>query len=283
MTKQAFGADPRDGAHYDGAVRPTVSLVLGAGGARGLAGIGVFRALQDVGLTVGQLVGTSMGAVVGALICVASSPADLETRARSLRRTTFFAPGFEVGGVGSALRLRASMRSLLGDLDLNQLRPPLVVMCTDMNTGEAVPLRSGSLADAVAASCSIAGIHPPIAIGGRALADGGYSGPLHLAETSLARVVVLDPMVAAARPVGLPRPATTPLGWMRGAIDGHVKGIDIMLWRLSRAELTSRPHVLVRPELEGVSPFDFTRIPEIIEAGYLVARKALAANSWASA
>jgi NTE family protein len=269
VTTSASGIPLASGAERGA---PNVSLVLGAGGARGLAGIGVLHALQDAGVSVEEIVGTSMGAFVGALACVTPNYAELEARGRSLSRRTFFSPGYAPGGVGSVARLRSAIAEAIGDVFLEQLPTALTIMCTDMNTGEPVALRTGSVAEAVAASCSIAGIHPPSAISGRLLADGGYSGPLHVAAATLHPVVVLDPMVPATRRLELPQLARNPLVWGRSAIDHHVKGIDVMLWRLSRFELRESSAIVVRPSLDGISPFDFSKTEEIVEAGYREAR-----------
>jgi hypothetical protein len=88
-------------------------------------------------------------------------------------------------------------------------------------------------------------------------------------------ILVMDPMVAPTQASRIAEHADNPMQWARMAFDHHVKSIDIMLWRLSRLELMSGQETVIRPDLNGISPFDFTQNRAIIEAGYWSARAIL--------
>lgn len=177
------------------------ALVLGGGGARGFAHVGVLRALEHRGLAPSALVGVSMGAAVAATYALNPDwySALLRTRLGPLRGPLPYAgrepddrPGFlrrawesargawrTATGWGSAAAsadsvLRALVSLTLGR-DLTEGRVPVAVCATDLVTGERVPLASGDAADAVYASSALAGVLPPHERDGRLLVDGAYA------------------------------------------------------------------------------------------------------------
>jgi NTE family protein len=186
--------------------RPTLTLALGGGAARGLAHLGVLRVLEEERVPIARIVGTSMGAVIGAMYAAdpsiervvrraarfLNSPEFRATRIHQLRRPDD-RPGEGLWeGVAAkivrGLLYGASMarRSLITDEevarffgmlvdegDVAATRVPFAAVAADLRTGEAVVLSSGSLHRALAASAAIPGVFPPVAMDGRELADGG--------------------------------------------------------------------------------------------------------------
>lgn len=162
-----------------------IGVALGGGSARGYAHIGVLAALERRGLRPDVLVGTSFGAVIGALYAQGRSPADLRREAERLRRRDVLPRIVDLGMTEGALfagrRLEAYFRGLVGDVTIESLPRTLAVVATDLDSGERVVLRRGPLARALRASASLPGLFAPVAWEGRRLIDGGIGAPVPLA------------------------------------------------------------------------------------------------------
>ncbi|MFN2322696.1 MAG: patatin-like phospholipase family protein [Trueperaceae bacterium] len=164
--------------------RPRVGVALGGGSARGYAHIGVLAALERRDLAPDVLVGTSFGAVIGALYALGHDPARLRADAERLRRRDVLPRIVDVGARRGALfagvRLGAYFESLVGDARIEALPRTLAVVATDLDTGERVVLREGPLALALRASASLPGLFAPVPWEGRRLIDGGIGAPVPL-------------------------------------------------------------------------------------------------------
>ncbi|MBI5379676.1 MAG: patatin-like phospholipase family protein [Nitrospirae bacterium] len=151
-----------------------VALALSGGAARTLAHLGVFSGLQEAGIPVGAIAGTSGGALIGALYAAGNHPLEVMMEAAlRFRKRHFLRPAFHGGGLFSSARIGRMMSRLLGDLTFAGLRIPFVAVAVDIETGETVALREGSVALAVQASCSMPVLLTPTKIGGRYYVDGG--------------------------------------------------------------------------------------------------------------
>lgn len=178
---------------------PLTALVLGGGGSRGAVGVGLYRALVELGIRVDLIVSSSIGAVNGALIAAGLSPKELEDGWRTLRTKDIVGSRWQflrlLSGASSAFSnqsLRALLRSLLPVRCFSQLGIPLAVVTTDLETGETVVLTEGDLIEAILASTALPGLFPPIAWQDRRLVDGGLSNnvPIDLAiERGAERVI----------------------------------------------------------------------------------------------
>lgn len=189
------------------AARPRVGLVLGGGGARGAAHIGVLEVLEQLRVPVDCVAGTSMGALVAGAWAAGLSPAEMrkelaaanwddlfqdnpdfvDLNFRSKRLSQRFLPGSETGitaggavsppGVVSGQKIKLFFNQLVraetGELYLQNLPLPLSIIATDIGTGERVVLRDGSLTLAMRASMSVPGLLAPLTWRGRKLVDGG--------------------------------------------------------------------------------------------------------------
>jgi NTE family protein len=148
-------------------------LALSGGGAHAAAHCGVLRALDREGLPVAGIAGVSGGALVAAAW---AGRADLE---RLVEQASRLHPWMWVrgwgGGLLSGTRLGVLIDEYLPVATFEELRVPVVVVATDVDTGEAVVFREGSVRDAVRASCSFPGVFPPFSWNGRRLVDGGVS------------------------------------------------------------------------------------------------------------
>ena len=158
-----------------------VALVLGGGGARGLAHIGVLKALERQAIPVDLIVGTSMGAFVGGFYAAGVSVRKMEELAGILDRTfvaKMLTPTFSSSGFVDGHRIREYLKASIGDLTIEQLQIPFASIATDFETGEEVVLDSGPLADAIMASIAIPALFKPVIRKNRYLLDGGFVNPL---------------------------------------------------------------------------------------------------------
>jgi NTE family protein len=265
-----------------------LGLVLGGGGARGLAHIGVLKVLEEAGIPVGCLCGTSMGGVIAAGYAAGLSPAELETQAirmsrkRELVRLVDITPPRR--GLLAGSQVRAFLSSLIGEhLTFADLRCPLALCAVDLVTARPVALCEGRLMPAVVATMSIPGLFPPVQMGESRLVDGGVLNnlPVDLARQMCADVVLavdvqfnpLNELPWQDLPEKHHFPVPTP-----GFFQDLYRAELIMIAELTQARLLlTPPDLLVRPAIPpDVTLFlGFLRAPEIIQAGEQAAREAL--------
>jgi NTE family protein len=270
-----------------------VALALGGGAAKGLAHVGVLKGLEEDGIEVAAIAGTSMGSIVGALYARGMGGAEMEAFFSSvdwvrLGRIMMRSPG------GAAFR--DLLRETFGDKPIEELAMPFAAVCCDLSCGEEVVLREGSLADAILASSAIPGILPPSVIGGRTLVDGAFVTPVPVSPSeSLSAAPVLA--VNVLRPPS-PERASKPvirrlfdgtapvqlLDRLESFLDRHkrpigrrkpdfpnrlevvMRSFHLMQYNLSKqGKQASR---LVEPEVGEFGWFEFERAPEIIAEGY---------------
>jgi len=267
---------------------PRVGLVLGGGGARGGAHLGVLEVLEELRVPVSCIAGTSMGALVGGAYAAGVSPQEIIENVRKtdwnsmfddfagreavdIRRKELddrFYSGLEFGvsldGVkfregalaGEKLKLffNQLVRADLGDRPIEELRMPLAIVATDIGTGERVAIRSGNLTSAMRASMSVPGLIAPVLREGRKLVDGGLTDNLPIAE---ARALCNADVIIA---VNVGSPLYSP---------DEVKGVVTVLGQVvnllteqnvARSMGELRPgDVYLRPNLGNITSTAFTR------------------------
>ena len=153
-----------------------IGYALGGGAARGLSHIGVLKVLHEHGISPDIIIGTSIGAIIGALYAGGYEPSEIEQLALGLdwkKLVYLFDMTLPLSGLLQGKRVVSLLRSILGNLTFPELRCDFACVATDIINGEQVVLRDGSLIEAVRASISIPGIFTPVAIKGRYLVDGG--------------------------------------------------------------------------------------------------------------
>ena len=168
-----------------GAGGKRIALVLGAGGARGLAHIGVIEALEARGFEIAAIAGSSMGALVGGIHAAGKLDAYRDWADRLVRNdvlrlldVTFGASGLIRGD-----RVIGTLRELVGEHRIEDLPIPYVAVATDLATQREVWFQHGPLFDAIRASIAIPMVFTPHEVNGRELVDGGLLAPLPLAAT----------------------------------------------------------------------------------------------------
>ena len=275
--------------------RPVIAVVLGGGGARGAAHVGVLRALEGLGVPIDIITGTSAGAIVGGLYAAGHSPDDID---RALRSTDWDAAledrpprsrriqnnraderamiAREVAGV-SALEVKAPSALLQGQQfdfilrnltlaasntkDFDRLRVRFRAVATDAVTGDPVVLGSGDLARAIRASMAVPAVFAGVEIDGRLLIDGAVSNNLPI---SVALEMGADVVIAVD--ISTPLRTRDQLGSLLGMMDQMTGFLTARNTADQIARLRSGD-LLLRPQVDGVSPSNFAQAPQVVEFG----------------
>jgi NTE family protein len=261
-----------------------IVCALSGGGAKAVAHLGVVKALEERGLEPTHYVGTSMGAVVGAML---ASGLDYDACLRrvtglSRRDVAQLAPGVLLGPLGrSVLReepLRQTIARLVPAAGFAELRVPLTVTAVDTETSELVLFGTGGrgdvpLQEALYASCALPVYYPPALIGGRAYIDGGVRAvlPVEIADRQQP-----DLVVASYTGPQLAEPARGRPG-RYGVLAAHDNQARILMAVQAEEVLARRdpgvPLLLVRPKVEARATFDITHAMQYIEEGYRAASR----------
>jgi len=163
----------------------TVSLVLGIGGARGMAHIGVIQWLNENGYDIRSITGASIGALIGGIY--AAGKLDTYTEwvlaLERLHVVRLLDPAFGRKGLFKGDRIIGVLRELIGDFDIEDLPVSFAAVATDLESGEEVWLHEGKLFDAIRASIATPFIFTPFGRNGRTLVDGGLVNPVPIGPT----------------------------------------------------------------------------------------------------
>ncbi len=260
------------------------TLVLGGGGARGFAHLGVLRALEHEGYRPDLVVGVSMGAVVGVAYAqrddwyeavlnlklsdfpgpVGSVEQDTRLRTRAVLNTfakvRMLWSMFVDWGVGARSRKTGllELRRLVGHGRLDSGRVPVVVTATDLRSGERVVLQTAPSDDAVYASAALAGVLPPLEMGQYLLADGAYSD---LAPVDVARELQSSPVIAvdAGR--------LDHAGEIRNGFQALFRAVDICHRQHAHARFAAADHVLRPIFKRSIDTLEFSARRECVAAG----------------
>ena len=158
--------------------RIRVGLALGGGAARGLAHIGVLSVLEEAGIPIDAIAGTSAGAMIGAAYCAGVEIPQLLEHAKDGGWWQISRPTWPRHGLLSFEKMEHWITDMIGDVDIRDLKIPFAAVATDIETGERVILREGPVGKVIRASCSVPGIVAPMEYQGRLLCDGGISDNL---------------------------------------------------------------------------------------------------------
>jgi NTE family protein len=266
-----------------------VLLLLSGGGAKAAAHIGVARALGERGIRPTRIVGTSMGAVMGACLGAGLPPADILYRLHQVGSKgivrSLLAPwgGLWLEGLLRSDALHAALSELVPARSFDELRVPLTVTATDLDSGELIPLGADGvrapLVDALHASCALPVFYPPVMLGGRRLGDGGLRG---VVPFEAARGATADIAIAVDVGPGFGAPAGPPPVRYPALVARHNDATGILMAANTAAHLAlwrsepSRPALLyVRPRVERNATFRVERVEAYAEEGYRAARAAL--------
>ncbi len=284
--------------------KPTVALALGAGGAKGLAHIGVIEELEAQGFEIVAIAGSSMGALIGGIHAMGKLDVYRDwvcalARFDVLRLLDWT---FSGGGLIKGERIIDTLRSLIGDIRIEELPLAFTAVATDLDREREVWLTRGSLFDAIRASIAVPTVFRPHRLDGRRLVDGALLNPVPVTPLIgvradfLLAVSIDGPSEAAVQlapaarepvdensyrhrigefitrlmPGGESQPRTP------GTLDTLAQAMDLMQANLSRLRLAAyEPDLLIELPRNIASVYEFYRARELIERGRLQARAAL--------
>ncbi len=255
-----------------------IALVIGSGGIKCAAAIGLWRVLQEENIAIDRVVGCSGGSLYGALIANHADVHEMAEQSKALW-TSDIMQGYteslraskdgtlrfnERSGLVDDSFLNKNLEKIFGRLTFSDLRLPLKIVATDMLNGEKVILSTGSLFDAIRASVAIPIIFPPWEVNGRLLIDGAASDPL---PVDVAIQDGADIIIAMGFPLsyrGRLRSMTAVQEQLNSIYMNNILTSTYAFYNLAHhAEIFP-----VMPEFDGsFSMFDVDRIPEVIERG----------------
>jgi NTE family protein len=287
---EAHGLSPASGMPQQvPAKKAGIALALGGGAARGWAHIGVLRALDEAGIEISMIAGTSIGALVGGCY-LAGKLGQLEDFARNLTRRRLFGL-LDINFVGSGLfggmKLTARLVEHLDGMRFEDLPKPFVCIATEIRTGHEIWLSSGSLITAMRASYALPGVFEPVKVNGRTLIDGALVNPV---PVSVCRAYE-QPLVVAVnlhydifgRAAVIKHSAGELVVEKDASIIGRdaevqarlgitgvmVEAFNIIQDRIARARLAGDPPDLsIHPKLGHIGLSEFYRADEAIKLGY---------------
>ena len=262
-----------------------IALVLGGGGLKGFAHIGVLRALEELRIEPAVFAGTSIGSLIAAAHVGGMPVNEMADRARGLRRRDLFRIN-RMGMVLERMRspsiyldgpLRELVRSVVPDKPFAALKKTLLVNTVDLERGSQVVwglpgLREANVAEAVYASCALPGFFPPSEMEGRMCVDGGVIDnlPVGIASAGMDGVIAVDTGstdLAAENNVA-----------EHGFASTYMRAATTMMHALQLVPFTkwsSPPMILIRPRIAHIGWFSFSHTGELIDAGYRAAMDAL--------
>jgi NTE family protein len=261
-----------------------IALVLGGGGLKGFAHIGVLKAFEDLKIKPAVFAGTSIGSLIAAAYVGGMSVEGMAERARNLKRRDLFRLN-RIGMVLERMRspsiylaepLRELVAGVVRDTTFDKMRTPLLVNTVDLDRGSQViwglpGLRAASVREAVYASCALPGFFPPSEMEGRMCVDGGVIDnlPAGIASRGMDGVVAVDTGSSDLVPENTVAD--------HGFASTYMRAATTMMHALQRYPLehwTGPPMILIRPRL-GQDWLSFANIAGNIREGYRAAQKAL--------
>jgi NTE family protein len=281
--------------------RPRIGLVLGGGGAKGAAHIGVIKVLEEMRIPIDCIAGTSMGSLVGAAYATGLTAAELESvvtavnwrdilsnaprqdiPVRRKNRDFAFTNGLEFGmkdghligktGLVPSHQIETLFRHIVGGASMttnfNKLAIPFRAVATDLESGTMVVFDRGELAVAMRASMAVPGAFAPVQYNGRLLVDGMLvrNLPVDVARNTCADVVI-------AVPVASPKTGRDKLGSFFG-VAGQAMNVAIEANENAQLATLKEKDVQIKVILEGIGSGDFSKVPEAIPIGEAAARAA---------
>jgi NTE family protein len=261
-----------------------ITLALGGGGARGNAHIGVLRRLEQEGIKIAAIAGTSFGGLVAIFFALGYSPDQIEEMFVALDQTQLY--GISPNDGPSLLGLAGVARwleGILGDRTFKDLNMPCVVTAADLKSGYEVILSKGSLREALLATIALPGIFPARHIGEWELVDGGTLDPVPVASARALKptlpviaVVLSTPMGVPAQTWNIPLPDYLPrtlldrISKMRysRALDVFSRSLDLLMRALTEYRLeVDKPEIILRPQVSEIDILDRVDVHNLVKKG----------------
>ena len=253
--------------------RPKVAIVLGGGGARGFAHIGVLKVLKDENIPIDIIVGNSIGALVGAMYASGAPAESIEKLAENTGWndiSNFSNPSvlklFITGKLLSTEKMEKYLEKYTGSKRFDELKVDFACIATDILTGERVVLKEGEVARAARASATIPGLFEPVEYRHRFLVDGGLSDNI---PTDIAKLMGADYIITVCVSADFSKnKVSSVFSMLTQAISIQGRQLDDQKLKLS--------DINIFPKVSDVSLMELNRSRECIDAGSVAARESIA-------
>ena len=250
-----------------GSKKPVVGLVLGAGAARGFAHVGVIKALEAQGIRPDIVVGSSAGSVIATLLASGATGNDLNRLALNLDEATIADWGLPFAGRFGGLIKGDALQNMVNrevqNKSIEQMRIPLGIVATELQSGQGVLFRTGNTGLAVRASCSVPGVFQPAVISGKEYVDGGLVAPVPVSYARQMGATLVIAVNISSEPAH--QDASGTLGVLQ-------QTISIMQRSINQYELKSAD-IVIQPQLKQMGSGDFKSRNAAILAGEAAAQE----------
>ncbi|CAM3818948.1 patatin-like phospholipase family protein [Polynucleobacter antarcticus] len=247
--------------------KPVIGLALGAGAARGFAHVGVIKALEAQGIRPDIVVGSSAGSMIAALLASGATGSELNRLALNLDEATIADWGLpfsgRFGGLIKGDALQAMVNREVQNKPIEQMRIPLGIVATELQSGKGILFRSGNTGLAVRASCSVPGVFQPAVISGKEYVDGGLVAPVPVSYARQMGATFVIAVNISSEP-GY-QDASGTFGVMQ-------QTISIMQRSINQYELKDAD-IVITPHLKQMSASDFKSRNAAILAGEVAAQE----------
>jgi NTE family protein len=256
---RSFAYPSADGDH------PKVGVALGGGFARGIAHIGVLRVLEENGIPIDFIAGTSVGALIASAYASGSTLEEMERQGAATRFRDFGRWTISRMGMASNERIEDFLRRFTSAHDFSEMKIPLSIVATDLIKGESVYFTEGEIGPALRASCAYPGLFLPVEYEDRFLVDGFLTEtvPSTAVRRLGAEVVIgvhLEPGLLSTRPRNTIEVISRSFSVIQGSL--------IQPWRAAT-------DVLLEPDVHHILWDEFSKTPQLIQAGEESTRAAL--------
>lgn len=238
--------------------RPKIGLALGSGAARGLAHIGVLKALEEIGIEIDMISGSSAGALIGGLYCTGISPNMIENLAIQIDKKMWTDFTMPKKGIIKGDRIQEILKLITADKNIEELDKKLIIVATDLKNGEEIVFTEGPIHTAIRASISIPGVFEPVEHNGMILVDGGVVDrvPISVLKNMGADIVIgID--------VGFSKYQSKFIHMF----DIILQSIDIMAKQIMESDL-ALADIIIAPPLSHIESSKFDLVEECANIGY---------------
>lgn len=246
-------------------MKPKIGLALGSGGLRGLAHVGVLKALERENIKIDCIAGCSIGSLIGALYCAGHSPDTIIKLAKHLKPRYWLDFVIPKLGIISGDKVLDTINLLTQQRSFDELNIPLAIVATEINHGREIVFTEGNVAQAVRASTSVPGVFVPYRIDDMLLVDGAVLNPtpIDIAREIGAEIVIAVDLAHAGVVCNI-----------TNVFDVIIQSIDIMERELLKRR-RKNCDILIQPEIAHISPSSFEAIEECVRLGEEAAQKVM--------
>ncbi len=244
---------------------PRIGLALGGGAARGFAHIGVIQVLEEAGIRIDSVTGTSAGSLIAAIYASGRSGAEMAALAQTMDESAITDWSFPGRGLIRGEALARYVREQTGGRSIEQMKLPLGIVATDLDSGAAILFQRGDTGAAVRASSAVPAVFQPVRIGTREYVDGGLVSPVPVRFARQMGAELVLAVDISSPPDG--NSTSDPFKILLQTF--AIMGRSINVLELRDADL------VVRPALQGVASADFGARLKAVAAGREAALRAL--------